>query len=59
MAQTIINYIISKLSDVKFKDKHKNRKTDFQRKRKDAPLGFCQTQQPYPLLCYLNSRQKM
>ena len=40
MAQTIINYIISKLSDVKFKDRHKNRKTDFQRKREDAPLGF-------------------
>ena len=40
MAQTIINYIISKLSDVKFKDKHKNKITDFQRKREDAPLGF-------------------
>ena len=40
MAPSIIEYIKSKLKEAGFKDKHKTRETDFQRKREDAPLGF-------------------
>ena len=40
MVQSIIEFITAKLEDIGFRDKHKTRKTDFQRKRDDAPLGF-------------------